>query len=204
MNITNPAVFETNVMPPYSNVDARYVNIDGSHDPANFTSKATGVEFGLPRIVYNADAANASIMRGGARRGVSKKYHNYNKKTLKRKIKNIATKYKRMKGGKKMSLSSLKKRVEKLYKKKTTHHSLRGGKGKTRKISRRVSRRRVHRGGKGYNQFMNNVPYTPSYSTGGMLSASESALANPVPYKEINNCVDNYNHFTGKGMIFPK
>jgi hypothetical protein len=48
---------------------------------------------------------------------------------------------------------------------------------------------------------MSNVPNTPTYSTGGVLSAGSSALANPVPYKVIGgNCVDNYNHFTGKGI----
>jgi ribosomal protein L4 len=46
----------------------------------------------------------------------------------------------------------------------------------------------------GYHQYMSNVPYTPSYSTGGQLPASESALANPVPFKLTNNCVDNYKH----------
>jgi len=195
MNITNPEVFDKNAVTPYSNVDAQYVNIDSSNDPANFTSKATGVEFGLPRIVYNVDAANASIMKGG-RRGVSKKHHKYNKKTLKRKIKNIVNKYKRMKGGKKITLKSLKRRMSKLYKKKSKYCSR---SYKTGKRSRKVTRRR-YRGGQGYNQFLNNVPYTPSYSTGGVLSASDSALANPVPYQPLNNCVDNYNHYTGKGM----
>lgn len=207
MNITNPGVFNTNVVTPFSNVDSRYVNIDGSNDPANFTSKATGVEFGLPRIVYNVDAANASIMSGGRRRGVSKKSHKYNKKTLKRKIKNIVNKYKRMKGGKKMTLGSLKKRMTKMYKKKSKRaRSCKGGKkscgsygGKKGWGGRRTKRR--YRGGQGYDQFLNNVPYTPSYSTGSInLPASESALANPVPYQPMNNCVDNYNHFTGKGM----
>ena len=195
MNITNPGVFDSKAVTPFSNVDSRYVNVDGSNDPANFTSKATGVEFGLPRIVYNVDAANASIMSGGRRRGVSKKSHKYNKKTLKRKIKNIVNKYKRMKGGKKMTLRSLKKRMTKMYKKKSKRaRSYKGG-----KKSRRTKRR--YRGGQGYDQFMNNVPYTPSYSTGSInLPASESALANPVPYQPMNNCVDNYNHFTGKGM----
>ena len=34
-----------------------------------------------------------------------------------------------------------------------------------------------------------NVPYTPSYSTGGIkLGPKESALANPVPIQATNNC----------------
>jgi hypothetical protein len=47
---------------------------------------------------------------------------------------------------------------------------------------------------------MNNIAQNASYSTGGNLSANESALANPVPFKAINDCVDNYNHNTGKGF----
>jgi hypothetical protein len=42
---------------------------------------------------------------------------------------------------------------------------------------------------------MSNVAYTPSYSTGGQLSPSMSALANPAPYQVTNNCQDNYNHY---------
>ena len=55
----------------------------------------------------------------------------------------------------------------------------------------------------GYSQYQNNLPMTPTYSTGGILSASNLGLANPVPYKilpnETNN-IDNYNHFLGKGF----
>ena len=55
----------------------------------------------------------------------------------------------------------------------------------------------------GYSQYQNNMPMTPTYSTGGILSASNLGLANPVPYKllpnETNN-IDNYNHFTNSGF----
>ena len=55
----------------------------------------------------------------------------------------------------------------------------------------------------GYSQYQNNMPMTPTYSTGGVLSPTNSALANPVPYKllpnETNN-IDNYNHFTNSGF----
>lgn len=62
--------------------------------------------------------------------------------------------------------------------------------------------RRRQRGG--YAQYQNNYPSTTSYSTGGItLGASESALANPVPFTKLSNCtncVDNYNHYTNKGF----
>ena len=106
----------------------------------------------------------------------------------------LANKYKKMKGGKsrKMTLGSIKRRLSSILKM-----------GKSKKSKKNVSRR--HRGTKrqrgGYNQWMSNVAYTPSYSTGGNLSPNMSALANPAPYKLTNNCVDNYNHFTGKSNL---
>jgi len=57
----------------------------------------------------------------------------------------------------------------------------------------------------GYHQFQSNIPITPSYSTGGLLSAKDSALANPVPYQALSNCttcVDNYNYNTNRGFQF--
>ena len=62
----------------------------------------------------------------------------------------------------------------------------------------------------GYSQYMNNVPNTPSYSTGGILPPSLSALANPVIFSKLpNSAIDNLNHnalnFFGKsgsGMGF--
>ena len=33
-----------------------------------------------------------------------------------------------------------------------------------------------------------NIPYTPGYSTGGVLFDNMSALANPTPYSSYNNC----------------
>ena len=55
----------------------------------------------------------------------------------------------------------------------------------------------------GYSQYQNNMPMTTTYSTGGVLSAGNLGLANPVPYQVLSNCtncVDNYNHFTNSGF----
>lgn len=100
-------------------------------------------------------------------------------RNLKRKIKNITKKYK-------MNKKSLKRKASTLR----------------RKIKKRLTRSRRHRQ-RGGAQYQNNLPLTPSYSTGGNLSPTMSALANPVPYKMLSsggNCTDNYNHFTGKGF----
>lgn len=52
----------------------------------------------------------------------------------------------------------------------------------TKKKSRR------HRMKGGYSQFLSNVPYSASYSTGGVISPSNLALANPVPHQRFINC----------------
>ena len=184
MNIINASVFNPNATTPLSNVNPQYVNIDNSNDPAQFTSKYSGVvdeSFGLPRITNNVLAADASRMTGGSKR-----------KSLRKKIKNIVNKYKKMKGGKKTTLKGIKMRLTKLLGLKSKKMNKSNKSKKTK--SRKNRTRRVYRGGV-YQQYMSNVPYTPAYSTGGVLSASNSALANPVPYQQINTCQDNYNHF---------
>jgi hypothetical protein len=59
----------------------------------------------------------------------------------------------------------------------------------------------------GYSQYQNNLPMTPTYQVAGInLPASELGLANPPPIRVLPNCincVDNYNHFTGKGFPSP-
>ena len=101
---------------------------------------------------------------------------------LKRKIKNITKKYKMNKRSLKRKASTLRRKIK-------------------RRFTRSRSRRYRQKGG--YSQYQNNLPLTPSYSTGGNLSPTMSSLANPVPYKVLSaggNCTDNYNHFTGKGF----
>jgi len=176
-----------NVPAPLANVNPDYVNVTNSNDPKNFGSNETNRQWGLSGVSNNAQAAAASALKGGSR-----------SRTLRRKIKNIANKYKKMKGGKsrKMTLGSIKRKLSSI---------LRMGKSKRRNVKKSkksVSRknRRTKRQRGGYSQYMSNIAYTPSYSTGGPLSANESALANPVPYQPTNNCVDNYNHYTNKGF----
>lgn len=101
-------------------------------------------------------------------------------KILKRKIKNITKKYK-------MNKKSLKRKATTLR----------------RKIKKRLTRSRKNRQKGGYSQYQNNLPLTPSYSTGGQILPTQSYLANPVPYQirsMSTNCTDNYNHYTGKGF----
>lgn len=160
----------------YNNVNSKYVNLDSSNRPLSFGSNETGLQFGLPALRNNVEAADASRLQGGARR-----------KTLRRKIKNIVKMYKMPRHKK----HSLKKKLKSLYKKKSL---------KNKSRSRR--HRRSMRGGR-YEQYQSNIPNTPVYSTGGVLAAKDLGLANPVPFTKLpcaTNCVDNYNYNTNKGF----
>jgi len=170
---------------PLSNINQHLANSLNQHNPSQFGSNETNLQWGLPAARNNIDAANSFIPKTG---GSNKK------KTIKKKIKNIVNKYK-MKNNKKTIRTLLQKlkQVKKSVKSKS-------------RFSRKTSFRRKSRGtrkirGGYYKQFMSNEPYTPSYSTAGPLNPSLSALANPVPYQPINNCQDNYNHFNNSSFI---
>lgn len=97
-------------------------------------------------------------------------------------------------GGKKRASrrnrSSRKKRTmkkKKTVKKKNTLKRKKSKKSKKMKTRRRKSRQM---GG----QYMSNVANTHTYSTGGVLSSSESALATPTPFTPTNNCLDTWKH----------
>jgi hypothetical protein len=165
-----------NVPVPLHNVNPDVVNKFNTNNPSNFGSNETNRQWGLSGVSNNVQAAAASALQsGGSRR---------------KKNKNISRQYKRMRGkGGNMSLGHIKRKLSKLF-----------CFGKSKKMRTRTKRRshkktRRQRGGQGYQQYMSNVPYTPSYSTGGELSSNMSALANPVPYQVTNNCQDNYNHY---------
>jgi len=151
----------------------------------------------LPEPANSIQAANSYIpglkMTGGSKKRRSKKY-------LKR-INNIANMYK-MKGSRK----TIRRRVRQLKSRLRSRYIK-----KSRKNHKRSNRRGM-KGGDGYSQFMNNMPSTPNMSTGGPLSPSMSALANPVPYQRMFNTdsLDNLNHFklnsfgnSGAGSGFP-
>ena len=200
-----------NLNPYGSNVNSMFVNKWSSNNPANFGSNEIPGLPGLAGAKNNVDAAagvvpGICLFKGGA-------------KHLKRKIKNITKKYKRsmgMKGGKK-HLRSIKSKIKAKYASASRGRSRSRGRGRSasRMAARAGSRRRHshkcssmcrHRQRGGYSQYQNNLPMTPSYSVGGILPSSQLGLANPPPIQVLpncTNCVDNYNHFTGKGFPSP-
>jgi hypothetical protein len=97
-----------------------------------------------------------------------------------------------------------KKNIFNMYRRKM-HKGSRSRRRKLSKLMRRIRRTKRIRKLRGRHQskkyrqkggYQNNMPMTQTYETGGKLSASESALANPVPYKTLSNCtncIDNFN-----------
>ena len=77
------------------------------------------------------------------------------------------------------------------------------GSNKSKKSRHMKKRNKMQKGG--YHSFQSDIPMTPSYSTGGVLSAKDLGLANPVPYQRLSNCtncIDNYNYNTNRGFQF--
>ena len=170
-------------MTPESNINGSFVNVDNSHDAGMFGSNQIPGLPGLAGAKINVDAAKGYVpgicMNGG--------------KKIKRKIKNITKMYK-MRHSKRKIASIKKKILIKLHTKTKSNT-------KSKKSNKKRSTRRRQIGG--YSQYQNNLPLTHTYSIGGVLNSHDLGLANPPPYKILpncTNCVDNYNHYTGKGF----
>jgi hypothetical protein len=199
-----------NLNPYGGNVNSAFVNKWSSNNPATFGSNEVSGLPGLAGAKNSVDAAagivpGIGLFKGGVFKGGAKHF--------KRKIKNITKRYKRkmgMKGGKK-HLRSIKSRIKAKYGSRSRSRGRGRTMGRSRMSARSGGRRtrshshkRRQRGG--YSQYYNNYPNTPTFSVGGVLSASQLGLANPPPIQVLPNCVnctDNYNHFTGKGFPSP-
>ena len=176
---------------PFSGVNGNFVNKFSSNNPASFSSNEIPGLPGLAGAKNNVDAA-AGIVPGICFKGGAKGF--------KRKIKNITKRYKKMTKSHKKKLGKKLKSLRKNLRSRMASASASLAGGRRNRISRRSRKlRRRQRGG--YAQYQNNQPFYNSYSVGGILSANESALANPAPIYKINNeAVDNYNHYTNTGF----
>ena len=206
----NPFPIGNNNNPPLNNVNSSLANVDNSHPgdiPFGNTVKPDGPHTlaSTGSNIQSAAGIYPCAQTGG--------------KINRRKINKISRKYK-MKGSKrtiKKRVKRIKSRIRSKYSRthsnhRTTkrHHSKRGG-----------NKKHVLKGGSapmstpnypaGYSQFNNNNgSLSNTYSTGGVLKANESALANPVPFNKLPGGVDNLNHATknaygteGAGSGFP-
>lgn len=178
-----------------------YVNGTSSNYSGSFSSNEIPGLPGLAGSKSNIDAAAGVVpgicnFKGGA-------------KKLKRKIKNITKHYKKMKAGSR-KVKSFKNKLRNSMASRQASRSLArsmalAGGRRTRRRRHRRSGRRGQRGG--YSQYQNNLPMTPTYQVAGInIPSSQLGLANPPPVTTLcntTNCIDNYNHFTGKGFPSP-
>lgn len=190
--------------PPLNNINGALVNTDGSGVggiPFSNTRLDTGPHT-LPPDGSNVQGA-AGIYPASSQKGG---------KINRKKINKISRKYK-MSGSKRTvrrNVRRMKSRVRSRYsgsrRMRTKRRKMRGGTS-SRSISEGA--RPPMRGGafqqpmtapnypNGYNQYQNNNgSLSNTYSTGGPLPASLSALASPVPYQLVAGDVDNLNHNT--------
>ena len=156
------------------------VNIDSSTYSGNLFTSTVDPRTVNPNVLplpatSNVEAANASkfMMSGGQR----------SKKIYRKKINKISRMYK-MRGSRK----NVSRRVRQI-KSRVRSRFVSRAKG-SRAKHMRSHRTKRQRGG-------NNMLVSNSYSTGGLLSPSLSALANPVPFAKLDNtnCPSSYNHF---------
>jgi hypothetical protein len=197
-----------NAHPPLNNIDGSLVNIDDSHvGSLTFSNNIipTGIHT-LPSPGTNVQSA-ASIYPCAQKGG----------KINRKKINKISRKYK-MKGTKK----TIKRRVRKLKSRMRSRYAKRTAKRSAKMHNKSMrggtSSRRFMSGGAavapnypaGYNQYQNNQVLSNTYSTGGPLGASLSALANPPPYQNVSADPDNLGHTApnaygnyGAGSGFP-
>ena len=186
---------------PLNNVNPAFVNVDGSNASSFFLSNKH-----VPTGPHTLPAPGNNVLSAAGIFPYSQKGGKINK----RKINKISRKYK-MKGSKK----TIKKRVRKMKKRCRSRYA--------RRMSRRS--KRYMKGGAfqspmttpnytaGHSQFQNNNGgISNTYSLGGQLSAGQSALANPPPFKHMvgASASDNLNHNTlnannkiGAGSGFP-
>ena len=177
--------------PSVTSINRSLVN-SNAFDPSpslfgNTVSPATINPRALPEPANSIQAAN-SFIPGYKMSGGSKK-RSRGKNYLKR-IKNISNMYK-MKGTRK----SIRRRIRRLKSRLRSRFAMKSRKNHKRSNRRASNRRRYNMTG-GHSQYMNNMPSTPNMSTGGPLSPSMSALANPVPFQRMFNTdsTDNLNH----------
>lgn len=208
---------------PNSNINGRFVNPDNSHSPGTFGSNQIPGLPGLSGAKNNVDAALGYVpgicFSGGSKclknkiKKISNKYKMKNKKFTKRMKSRIRSAFlRKSKTGKSKTITRGRRRTRSMFAGKRSTGKRSTGKRGISKRSQSRSRSRQGGGGAypqsipyppGYSQYQNNLPMTPSYSVGGILTPAEVGMATPPPIQMLpkdSNCQDNYNHFTGMGF----
>ena len=138
----------------------------------------------------------------GVKSGVTKGVKNLNvnsltntvKKSVSKGVKSVSKGVKSVSKGVTKGVTSVKNLNSLKGKSRSLALQFSGGKGRKTRTHRRRQKG-------GYSQYQNNQPFNNTYSTGGNLSPSDSALASPVPIDKVfNQAIDNYNAFTNRGF----
>ena len=198
----------TNTHTPLKGIDGSLVNID--------SSGVGGIPFTNTRIPngpHTLAPAGSNVQGAAGIYPCAQKGGKINRK----KINKISRKYK-MSGSRRTvrrHVRRMKSRVRSRYARRSAarsqrrHKSVRRGRGRGKGMGRRMGMSHSMLGGAfqppmtapnyahGYSQYQNNNgSLSNTYSTGGQLAPSLSALANPVPYQNVAGDVDNLNHNT--------
>jgi hypothetical protein len=88
------------------------------------------------------------------------------------------------------------KHKRKSVRKSTNKNKRKSNRKKKYNKKRRTLKRYKHKGG--YHQFNSNVPISSTYT---VVPSGSSNLNAPPMIQKINNCHDNYNHYTGKNHV---
>jgi len=180
---------------PY--VGGQFVNSTNSQYAGSFGSNETqGGSVCNDAMMKGGKGTKGKGTKGKGTKGKGGKW----KDSIRRKIKNITRKYKKMA---KSRSKSMRRRLRSRYLRRTKSKSrnLKGGYTYKRRGSK--SSHKTQKGG--YAQYgSNSLPYPASYSVGGVLSPSLSALASPPPVGGNAPYVDNYNRFTNTGFSSPE
>jgi hypothetical protein len=196
----------TNAHTPLKGIDGSLVNMD--------SSGVGGIPFTNTRIPdgpHTLAPAGSNVQSAAGIYPCAQKGGKINR----RKINKISRKYK-MSGSRRTvrrHVRRMKSRVRSRYSRRSAarsqrrHKSVRRGRGKGKGMSRGMSMGML--GGAfqppmtapnypaGHIQYQNNNgSLSNTYSTGGQLAPSLSALANPAPYQNVAGDVDNLNHNT--------
>ena len=164
------------------------VNPDSSTYSGNLFTSTVDPRTVNPNVLQlpatsNVEAANASkfMMNGGKKN--EKKNYRKSKQIYRKKINKISRMYK-MKGSRK----NVSRRVRQIKSRVRSRFISRAKGSRAKHMQKHRTKRQ--RGG-------NNMPFSNSFSTGGVLSPSVSALANPPPFEKLDNtnCPNAYNHF---------
>jgi hypothetical protein len=167
----------------------------------SFTNSVTKGVKSVTKGVKSVTKGVKSVTKGvksvtkGVKSGVTKGVKNLNVNSLTNTVKKSVSKgVKSVSKGVTKGVTSVKNLNSLKGKSRSLALQFSGGKGRKTRTHRRRQKG-------GYSQYQNNQPFNNTYSTGGNLSPSDSALASPVPIDKVfNQAIDNYNAFTNRGF----